>query len=356
MPELASEYGKGLYSKASRVVDEYLSLHMGEPFDLDKICRDLGINQAEKRKMIAIKLANEVKKGLLDKSILRTNTIYRYIDNNVKAIDWINAPEVSYLDIKWPYGHDEEDQSTFGFDGHVLIPRRGLIVLAGVTNSGKTGFAVNFLFENMDSFPCTVQGNEYEGSDFKDRISVIDWAKPINEKGEPKFELLEVYDNWKDYIRPDNINIIDWMNLDGTGHPFYEIGYILQGIKSKLRNGIAVVCIQKDPWKDLGRGSGFSAELASLYLAMDFGRMTVVKAKKWNAHNPNGEVYGFELVEKGMRFHRIRKVRPCPECHKSGKTKIGECVRCIGTGWIDADTAGGQRYDSRFKKELSPLD
>ena len=37
-------------------------------------------------------------------------------------------------------------------------------------------------------------------------------------------------------LEPDNINIIDWTQL---GDNFYRIGMIIDGIQSKLRNGIA---------------------------------------------------------------------------------------------------------------------
>ena len=187
--------------------------------------------------------------------------------------------------------------------------------------------------ENMDNYPCTLMGNEYSPAKFKDRLRAMTWAKPIDENGKSKFELFERHDDWRTVIRPDNINIIDWINLPDA---FYQIGSIIEGIQRKLRSGIAIVVTQKDFSKQLGLGGSFGMHLCSLYLAMDFERLTVMKAKAWVGHNPNKEVYGFKLFDKGTLFQNIRPLKKCVKCWGTGKTKTGECDVCLGSGWIDA--------------------
>jgi len=317
---------KGVYRKLSALVDNWLELHKGETFDLDMICRQLEIRERENRNLVTIKLAYEVKRGNLEKN----NRIYRYINNNIIYIDWVNASENNTMGIRWPYGR--EDDTHFGFEEHIIISPADVIVIAGGSNFGKTCFCLNFLWENMDNFPCTLMGNEYTPAKFKRRVKRMDWADPLDENGNPKFELIERRDNWKDIIRPDNINIIDWIDI---GENAYLIGKVIDGIQSKLRGGIALISLQKAPGKELGRGASYSMDLSSLYLSIDFERLTVVKAKEWKGRNPNKDMYGFTIVNSGTKFHNIREIKKCPLCYGTGHYRGGECDKCSGRGYVD---------------------
>ena len=312
--------------KVWHLVDSWLPLHKNERFDLDTICRQLDVFNRQDRHAVVKKLSYEVGQKNLEKS----DRTYRYINNEFTLIDWVNAPSSPPVPIKWPYGIN--DKTRFGFDGHVVISPRDIIIIAGVSNTGKTAFCLNLLWGNMDLFPCTLMGNEYEATKFKRRVAKMTWANPVNENGEPKFELIERHENWKDVIRPNNINIIDWINL---GDAFYSIGKILEGIRDSLDKGIAVISLQKREGHDLAVGGGFSEDLASFYLAIDYERMTVRKAKEWWAENPNKKMYGFKLGEAGTMFSNIREVRKCYQCGGTGHFKMGDCPRCFGKGCTD---------------------
>jgi hypothetical protein len=324
----------GLYKTASKAVDKWLRLHKGETFDLDVICRQMEIKDSEKRNLITIKLAYEVKQGKLEKS----NRIYRYIDNTTKYINWLNNNETETLKITWPYGI--EDQTHFGFDGHAVISPGDVIGIAGVTNTGKTTWATNFLWCNMDDYPCTLMGNEYTAGKFKRRIQpMLAWANPLKDDGVPKFELIDRRSNWKDIIRPNGINIVDWIDPRSGGFEFYDINMIIEGMQSKLDRGILMFVLQKDPNKDTGTGGQSSEHLSSLYLTMDFGKMTVRKCKEWNGHDPNREMYGFTIVNQGCQFHGIHRVKTCPKCW--GKSALGhyKCPVCFSKGYVDFEDA-----------------
>lgn len=319
----------GLYKEISRRIDDWLEAHQGETFDLDVVCRHLEITSAEGRKQAIVKLFNETKKSRLEKGG-KGNREYRYINTIVSEIDWVNAQENDKFDVIWPYG--VSDNTHFGFDGHIIIPQRSIIMVAGVSNMGKTTMALNFLWMNMDKYPCTLMGNEYEPSQFKRRAQNMKFRNPLKLDGKPKFELIERHDNWKDIIRPDNVNIIDWINL---GDKFYEMGKIIEGIKEKLNKGIAFICIQKDAGKTYGMGGMWGTHLSTLYLTLDFGRMTVEKAKEWNGHNPNREMYGFDIIEHGSQFANIHSVSFCRKCY--GKTGNNKCELCFGKGVVPAE-------------------
>lgn len=325
----------GQYKKVSALVDDWLSLHKGERFDLDLICRQLEISERENRNLITIKLAYEVKHGNLEKN----NKYYSVIDKTIKYIDWVNASEHDILDIHWPRGHESEtkgilEDSHFGFDGHVVVSPGDVLVVAGNSNAGKTCFVLNTLWENMDNYPCRLMGNEYVAPKFKRRVGRMKWANPLKEDGTPKFELIERREAWHQIIEPDSINIIDWIQL---GDEFYQIGTIIDRIQGRLRKGIALIVLQKSEGKTLGRGGSFSEDLSSFYVSIDFERLTVVKCKEWKDHNPNNEMYGFTIVDYGTKFHNIRPVQKCPKCYGRGFIAGAKCQSCLGKGYADKE-------------------
>ena len=325
MTETVTKINEGQYKLISNMVSTWLELHKGETFDLEAICRQLNITDKDRRNLVTIKLAYEIKHKNLEKS----NRVYRYIDNTIKYIDWINVNTTEALPILWPDGNDG---TQFGFDGRITISPGDIIVIAGVSNTGKTTFCQNFLWKNMDLMPCTMMGNEITPSKFKRRVGNMTWANPLRADGSPKFELIERRENWKDIIRPNNINIIDWINL---GDNFYEIGKIIEGIQSRLNDGIALIALQKDPNKTMGMGGNFGQHLASLYLTMDFNRLTIIKAKEWHDYDPNNKMYGFTITNHGCDFENIRLIKKCPQCYATGKSRGGQCDKCAGTGYVD---------------------
>ena len=314
------------YKKVSAHIDKWLEIHKGETFELDLVCRQLQIIERENRHYVAQKLSYEVQVGKLEK----LNRIYRYINKDKDTIDWQNSDINKTLNINFPKGRDG---TKFGFDGYVCISPGDIIVIAGVSNMGKTTFAQNFLWENMDNYSCVLMGNEYTPVKFKRRISRMAWNNPLGEDGKPKFELIRRLENWADIVEPDKITIIDWIAL--PANELYNIGHVIQRIQSKVGNGIALIVLQKDEASPLGRGRAFSEELSSLYLTIDKKRMTVRKAKEWFGHDPNREVYGFDITGGGTEFRNIRPLVKCFSCKGSGRIRGNECFTCQGTGYIE---------------------
>jgi len=320
-----TENNEQLYKRVARLVDDWAELHIGETFDLDTVCRQLDIVSREGRRNVSKKLSYDVKQGKFEKN----SKSYRYIDSTLTLLNWNEVEKSENLKLAWPFG--VEDESTFGFEESVLIPEKGVIVLAGVTNTGKSTFCRNFLWCNMDHYHCTYFSSETSAEDFADYASRMDWREPMNGNG-PKFNLVYRTRDWKDVIQPDDINIIDWLNI---GDNFYQIGQVIEGIKEKLNKGIVLIAIQKDPQKEYGLGGMFSEHLASLYLSIDFSRLTVKKAKKWHNINPNGTMWGFDIVNSGTHFHRIHEVKKCPRCFGTGRSRGSECEDCKGRGFAD---------------------
>ncbi len=315
------------YRKISALVDEWMEFHKGETFDLDLICRQLQLNERQHRHLVSIKLAYCVEHNKLEK----INRLYRTIDNTIKYIEgwWGDRGEEGdeTIDLTFPKGHDE---TGFSFQGEIMVYPSDILVVAGVSNKGKSCFVLNTLVENMDKYQCRLMGNEYDARKFRDRMKYFNWVEFVND-GKPKFELIERYENHKDIIAPDAINIIDWLNL---GDNFWQISKILEGIKSKLHKGIAIVVIQKSEGKTLGRGGDFSRDLASVYFTIDHQRLTVEKVKSYKRIDPNGKMYSFTIEDHGSKFMGIHEVKRCAPCRGTGKFGVKDCANCIGTGYI----------------------
>jgi hypothetical protein len=112
-----------------------------------------------------------------------------------------------------------------------------------------------------------------------------------------KFKPYERSGNFSDVIKPDAINIIDYLEISDT---FYNIGGMLTAIYEKLNDGIAIIALQKTPGKDIGRGGSFSVEKPRLYVSIsnDYPGHTakIIKCKNWRtSENPNGLSKHFTL-------------------------------------------------------------
>ena len=176
---------------------------------LDTICRQLDISNRDDRHHVVKKLSYEVSRETLEKS----DRLYLYINKTFKCIDWVHAPSSPPLNVTFPYGID--DKTHFGFE-NAVISAGDIIVIAELSNMGKTTWALNFLWENMDNYSCTLMGNEYTAGKFRRRVARMDWHNPLTSAGNPKFELIERRSDWKSVIRPNNINIIDGSILTTT--------------------------------------------------------------------------------------------------------------------------------------------
>lgn len=258
----------------------------------------------------------------------------------IKPITSLGASESKPIDLIFPYGY--EDTSSFGFEDLVEMDEGDCIVIAGVSNSAKTLFVINMLAMNMDKHPCVLMGNEYDRVDgklspkFVRRLKRMSWANWENGNGDLKFNILPVKEDYDTWVEPGKINFIDWVNL---GEEFYKMGMIISDIKTAVGDGVAVVVIQKNEDKKLGRGGTPTIDLADFYISLDpMGsyqrRLTVIKAKAQKGF-VDGRMWGFEVINSGTQFHNIREIKKCNKCWTKGYTARGECEECNGVGYVD---------------------
>jgi hypothetical protein len=227
-------------------------------------------------------------KRLVDEGVIERygnkNGCFRRVETELEPLDWKNA-NTTPLPLKWP----------FGIENLVNLFPGNIAVIAGAPNAGKTAFILNFIRWNMHTHPIHLFSSEGGPEELRMRLSKFDL--PIDEW---KFNAWDRSGNFADVIRPDAVNIVDYLELHDD---FFKVGGMLKAISDKLRSGSCLIALQKNKGRDEGLGGVRGLEKPRLYLSMDAGVLKIVKGKSWaeRENNPNGQSVRFKLVD-GCKF------------------------------------------------------
>ncbi|MBP7766581.1 MAG: bifunctional DNA primase/polymerase [Syntrophaceae bacterium] len=242
----------------------------------------LQLSTRDDRKNISIILKRLCDEGIIEK-YGNKNGQFRRLDDELEPIDFLNASNDA-LALQW----------LFGIQNLVKIHPGNVLGCAGEPNSGKTALALNFARLQQDRFDVHYFSSEMGKTELRERL--LKFPYPLESW---KVHFWERSSNFADVIRPDGINIIDFLEIHDE---FYKIGLYIKDIFEKLKTGIAFILIQKNKNTDFGLGGMRSLEKARLYLAMEPGCLKIVKAKNWaSQNNPNGLSIDFKLVN-GCQF------------------------------------------------------
>jgi len=243
------------------------------------------LSTRREKKLCSKVLSEMVTEGIIER-YGNKNGMFRKIEDEAPDINIFDT-QVEFIDLKFPlHIHD-----------YYRAMPKNIAVVAGTQDAGKTAMLLRFASLNMNrGMDIRYMTSEMGGMELKDRledfedIPLSDWEK-VNFK--------EVSSNFQDYILPDGINVIDYLEVTDN---FYLVGSELKKIYEKLNNGFAFVGLQKDFKSDLGRGGTFSLEKPRLYVALtsnppEGGIAKIVKCKNWvnKRINPNGRVLHFRI-------------------------------------------------------------
>lgn len=229
-------------------------------------------------------LTRLVKEGLIERVHGKTG-IYRRIDQNCETIDFKSA-SIKNIDFRLP----------FGMERFLHIMPKNILVFAGSPNAGKTALLLNIIYLNQKRHRIFYFSSEMGEMELRSRlrlfrdIAIDDWT----------FKALERSDNFADVIRPDAVNIIDFLEITDN---FYAVGQRLFEIYQRLKNGIAIIALQKDKKAEYGRGQSFSLEKPRLYCTVDQAYpgalLKIKKCKNWRDPelNPNNMQIRFKIVQ-----------------------------------------------------------
>lgn len=254
-------------------------------FNITEYHRESQIVTKEQKHACQVELGRLVKEGIIRKHGEKRGC-YELIKKEEEAIIDIFSAENKALPVKFPL--DVHDL--------VKIMPKNIIILAGEVNAGKSAYLLNLAALNMRKFETVYFSSEMGGAELKERLQNFDF--PLENWRDVKF--IERASDFSTAIRPEGLNIIDFLEIHDE---FYKVGALIKDIFDKLTTGLAVIAIQKNKGRDEGLGGQRSLEKPRLYMAMEPGKLKIVKAKNWlNATmNPNGMCMEFKLA-KGCYF------------------------------------------------------
>jgi hypothetical protein len=212
--------------------------------------------------------------------------VYRKITQPV-PIDYTSATE-EYVPLELP----------LGLGKLVQVTPASVIIVAGVPNAGKSAFLLNVLRYNMLKYEMDYFSSELNDTRFKIRLNCFEDVEETYI--EWKFDAYELNSDYKFFVHPDRITIIDYLEVYDE---FYKVSKYINDVFRVLKKGVALIAIQKNAATQYGIGGTRSSEKAHLYLTLDNNILTIVKAKDWKTHtvNPNNMAIEFKLVQ-GSRF------------------------------------------------------
>ncbi len=219
--------------------------------------RELNLTTRDHKKAAVMALLRLEREGLIRKYGSKRGC-YETVDNSVEEMDWRNADPNDFLKIEWPLGLERKTR---------IFPR-SVIILAGVTGTGKTTYLLDLIRMNMDKHSVIYHNSEMSPQAMNYKLSMFHF--PVSEW---KFKLLK-WDGNTDQVEPDALNIIDY--LQAPEH-VWQIQQSIARILGKLNRGIAVIAVQKKPGSMFGTGGMWSAMDASLVLGLEFQKAKVEK-------------------------------------------------------------------------------
>ncbi len=258
-------------------------------FLVSECYREIDLVTKSNRNACRVILGRLIEEGVIERSGDRRGS-YRRVLSDCPPVDF-RSVRTEPLDLRFPLGEHEL----------VNIHPGNIIVAAGTSNAGKTAWLIEFARLNMGRYPVRYFSSEMGAEEFSTRLrrhrslSLKDWKLNFHERS----------GEFQDVIRPDEINIIDFLELYTD---FYLVGERITRIFNKLGKGVAVIALQKNKGRDTGLGGERSLEKARLYLSIeqvsrDKSRATIVKAKspRLPGVNPNRLARRFS-IENGAQI------------------------------------------------------
>ena len=256
------------------------------------VFKELHLASKRQRRLVQQALRRLADKGeLLERVENARAGTYRRIDDELIKMS-LKKGKSTQLPVKWPL----ELETLF-----CSLPK-SIIVIAGDPDAGKTCFLLNFVRLNQHNHKIHYFNSEMGNDEMIGRLEKFD--EPLSAWN---FEPYERSANFADVIKPNDINICDYMEISEN---FYQVAGMLKRIHDKLKNGICIVALQKKRGQELGRGAEFGLEKPRLYLSLSGEypgqRAKITKAENWQDPNvnPNGLQRKFKIIA-GARIRPV---------------------------------------------------
>ena len=283
-------------------------------FNLNHVYSVLGVVSVNAKASVRQVLARMVQERVID-YCGKGYGQYRKIGNLADPID-IMSVTANPLSLYLPLGLGEL----------VNIYPKNIIVIAGESSKGKTALALDFVKNNMENHEVRYFFKEGGPQELRSRLEPHSDV-PITDWKMLAFE----HDGYvADAVAPNCLNVYDYLHIGDQA--YYEIDKIFNDVQNKLREGIALICIQKNRNKLLGDGGDFSLRVPRLYITLtsdlsvvspnadlQYVVAKIEKAKSWKQKlNPEGRIMPFTIRE-GWQIEQRCGSWEYPESHQAVK-------------------------------------
>ena len=243
----------------------------------------------EDKHAVIVELQRLCKAGIIEKYGDRRGC-YRKIENDVEIVDFLHAPTDDFP-LALPLGVSD----------YCKLYPGNIVIVAGSKSAGKTAFLLNTVKENMHRHEIVYLNSEMGDTEFRKRLELF--GDPLTDW---KLKAYHRSSGFSDLITSERkIFIVDFLEVTTD---FWKVGGMIQEIHKKLKDGIAIIALQKADGRDAGRGGDFSKEKSRLYLSLDYlpeqkvNRIKIVDAKAWRTEtNPRGMYRQYKLAN-GSKF------------------------------------------------------
>jgi len=242
---------KARYHDGLEATREFVQQAVGV-FTLTDACMWL---DTQDRKAVSTNLSKLAKEGVVEKGS-RYGT-WRALDYTEEVIDFINAGDEVTAPFLWFLDC---------LNGRFEVTPGSVIVISGETNAGKSAACLNLILQNQDHWDTYYFASSAENNarTLKKRLSSFTCALDSW-----KFTPIRKDGGFADVIRPDGLNIIDYLELTGeAGAEFFMVGAEIKRIHEKLRDGLAVIAIQHNPGRALPMGGALGLHKAAVALSL----------------------------------------------------------------------------------------
>lgn len=196
-----------------------------------------------------------------------------------------------------------------GISNIVKFSPKAIIVVAGSTNAGKTNFLLNVVKANNYKF--FYFNSEMSAEKFRERLD--DFGLQIN-FWDAKMKMIEKVDNIVDHIKPNDINIIDYLETDWEKP--WLVSKKIREIFDSLDKGMAIIGLQMKSGTSVPRGGEGALEKAQFAICLDikggdqFHKAKILKAKTPSTKfNPNFCTCDFTYGNNYTTFLKINDWR-----------------------------------------------
>ena len=225
--------------------------------------------------------------------------VYRKIEQDLEEMRWWEDDGIDEYPIRFPLGISDLCQ---------IFPRN-IMVFAGTKDSGKTCLSLNVALANLGKLDIHYFTSEMHKAELRSRLTSFEGLDPN------VWRQVHFYDkdrNFQDYIGrfPDSLIIIDFLEIHDE---FWKVGATIRAIYDSLRNGCALINLQKKTDAEYARGGEITIEKARLYMSLsrmydNYGipftqaKLLSVKTPRDPLHKPGGMVrdyrinYGWQLA------------------------------------------------------------